>query len=489
MVQEDILKIERQFIYLLLHHKPLVNDWIESSLEIKHFNNQYKTILTVIVDSYDKDVLLTRKSFRKFIEKFSLPIDQVQQDIRFSNCLSSVADKNDFPLLSSTILDNYLSEVSVSAVKRWSKNKKEKGNIIAITELVSDLENLKGDAFSGKEVIYQDIRDFSEDRLKYVDDVRSGAIKEPPRILCGIKEIDETMGTGFAPGILTLFCGEPGGYKSCMMLNVALNIWKKGYNVLHIPVEMAERRMYDRAWARESRINSEKIKDPTKLTDEERNRLEEAQKKWDEEEAKFYVMQHPDGTSVATIRRQIEKCLSIFQPKLVVVDYIDNLYVDKDRGDRHDLEISDMLQELRRMGQSMGFAVVSGAQLGRDSLRRIRRAGASRDQNVFTSEDIRGAHSFPMDADNVYAQIPNNQQPDSLLDIYVVKAREGKKIFPNGRLKATLLVTPEIGLIRSQEDLGIPEDEVLSQLIELEEENDTEDKEEVDNDDSLGFLG
>jgi len=487
MPKEDISKTQKQFIYLLLHSKPLIEEWLNSGLEIKHFSPEYRTILTAIINSYDKDVLLTRKSFGKYVEQLSLPVEQVKQDIVFSHCLSSVADKNDFPLFLSLISDNYLSNISIEAVKRWSKNKEEKGNSFAITELVNDLQNLKDDTASNKEVIYCDIREFSKDRLKYIDDVRSGAIKDPPRVLCGIKEIDETMLIGFEPGTLTLFCGEPGGMKSMIMLNIALNVWKARYNVLHVPVEMAEKRMFDRAWAREARVNSEKIKDPNRLDDEERKRLEEATQRWDQEKSKFYVMQNPDGTSVNTIKRQIEKCLPIFQPKLVVVDYIDNLYADKDRQGRHDLEISDMLQGLRRMGQSMGFAIVSGAQIGREALRRVRRAGTNRDQSLFNSEDIRGAHTFPTDADTVYAQIPNSQQPDSLLELYVIKAREGKRIFPNGTPKATLLVTPEIGLIRSSEDLDMPGDDILGQLIENEEESDNENG-IIEEDNSLGFL-
>jgi len=474
MSKNKILEAERQLIYLLLNNKSLVSDWIDSDSEIKYFDVQHRPILTAILESYDKDVLLTRKSFQEFIKKLIIPIERVQQQVIFNDCLSSVVNENDFPLLLSTIMEGYLSKISLGAIRDFGKNREKKGELFAIKQLLGTFQDLETDASSGKKIIYQDIRDFSKERMKYIDDVRAGLVKDPPRLLCGIKEIDETMKIGFDVGTLTLFCGDVGGFKSCMMLNVALNIWQKGYNVLHVPVEMAEKRMYDRAWSRQARVDAEKIKDPFKLSKEERDRLEEAQKKWDDEKSKFFVMQKPDGTSVSAIKRQIEKYLPIFCPRLVVVDYIDNLDVDKDRQGRHDIEISDMLQELRRMGQELGFAVVSGAQLGRDALRRIRRAGASRDQNAFNSEDIRGAHTFSTDADNIYVQIANAQQPNSLLDIYVVKARDGKRLFPNGHLKATLLITPEIGLIRSMADLNVPGDNVLSQLSE------TDDDDEID---------
>ena len=39
----------------------------------------------------------------------------------------------------------------------------------------------------------EDIRELSKERIKYIDGVCSGKIKEKPRILTGIKEIDDTM--------------------------------------------------------------------------------------------------------------------------------------------------------------------------------------------------------------------------------------------------------------------------------------------------------
>ncbi|PJF38115.1 MAG: hypothetical protein CUN55_18650, partial [Phototrophicales bacterium] len=156
--------------------------------------------------------------------------------------------------------------------------------------------------------------------------------------------------------------------------------------------------------------------------------------------------------------RQIEQNLEIFKPDVVIVDYIANLVPDTKR-ERQDQEIGDMLKELFHMGREgvihdQGFGVVSGAQIGREALRRIRRQPGERVQ--FNSEDIRGAHDYSADASCVYAMMVDPQQPTEKLHIYCVKSRYGKKVFPNGQMRAVLDLHPEISLISSTYDMCNP---------------------------------
>jgi len=470
---ETSLKTEQRLIGLLLRHKQLVGDWLESKTKKECFDYSHKAILSAIEDSFDKDVLLTRKSFLSIVNKMASPQERKKQEISFAECATSFENENNFPLLLSQVFDNYLKRESKRNIKIYTDSLDRLGAEVSLHELSSNLSNLSSSAVVSGTIVYDDIRTFSKDKLEWIDGVRSGKIKEPPRVLTGIPEIDETMGIGLAEGTLTLFCADTGSYKTTMMLNIAMNVWKAGYNVLFVPVEMAENRMYDKAWAREARVNSENIADPIKLTDEERERLVEAQERWDAYEKELYILQMPKETKVSYIRKQVEKYITIFEPRVVVIDYIDNLAPDVDHPGRHDLEISDMLQELRRAGQGLGFGVVSGAQLGRDALKRIRTASSSKDQSIIHSEDIRGAHTFSMDSDNIYAQVVNPTQK-SLMDIYVVKARYGKRTFSNGQYKATLFVTPEFGLIESEEDFEIApvENDLMNKIFEAEESGD-----------------
>lgn len=485
-MSEENLKVEKQLIHLLLNNKDLVADWLECPIKINHFYPEHKLILTAIAESFDKDVLLTRKAFEIFISRIALPKDRIKQEILFNNCLAAKCNKNNFPVLLDSILESYLLRNTIDSISKFKKEKDVTGNRLALKELSNSLQDLLSESFVSHDIIYEDIRDYAPIFRQYLDDVKSGKIQVAEKIICGIREIDDTMVTGFSDGTLTLFCADVSGFKSTMMLNIGLNIWKMGHNVLFVPIEMAREQMHIRATAREANVLSEKLFNPTTMDDEDLAKVDRAIEDWDAYEGKFFVLQLPDGTTVSAIKRQIDKYVDIFKPKVVIVDYVANLEAEVNRYGRNDLEIGDMLKQLRQMGKTMQFAVVSAAQIGREALKRIRKAGATKDTTAINSEDIRGSHEYSADADNIYAQLIHKSQPDSLLDIYVVKARNGKKFFTGGKLKATLAVSPEIGLIQSCEGQSFGDDGTMDEIYERKEENhntlygnDQEEEEEV----------
>jgi hypothetical protein len=116
-----------------------------------------------------------------------------------------------------------------------------------------------------------------------------------------------------------------------------------------------------------------------------------------------------ERTKVSVLRRQIEKRLNQLQPKVVFVDYADNLLPD-DRLSRSDLEMNDTLENLRRIGKSMKFAVVTAAQLGREGLKKLKE---SKNHNL-SSTDIRGGQVMAANSDTVYAQWKNPSNYDEL---------------------------------------------------------------------------
>jgi len=237
-------------------------------------------------------------------------------------------------------------------------------------------------------------------------------------------------------------------HNSTMMLNVALNIWKdKQENVLFVPLEMPREQVIDKMVSRETQINFEKIAKKKYLTDEEVQKIEDVNNQWVKLPSQIYFLEYMERIKVSTIRRQIEKHIDLFKPRLVVIDYIANLIPDLSRDGRNDLEIGDMLKDLRSMGRAYNFAIVSGAQIGREALKRLRKSQS--DKMMAYSEDIRGSHEYSADSDNIYAQFPDPTNPTERLQFFVIKARNGKKVFRDNQTSAVLEVKPEISLIRS----------------------------------------
>lgn len=475
-MDNDSLKIERQFIHLLLHNKELVDVWMNSSLKEDYFHSSHRFILKSISICYDKNVLLNRKTFDSMLSSFSSPKERIEQSNLFLKCqLMEKATVDDFPTLSESILDSFIFNKVSESVESYNVLRKKHNNVYALKDLMGKLQDLEVESVESDKILFSDINEITTPYLQTIKDINSGKIVKKKKVLCGIKEIDETMVTGFQPGTFTLFCADIGGFKSCIMLNVGLNIWKIGHNVLFVPIEMASEQMWNRALARESGVPTERLFNPEKLTPENIKACENIAEQWKNCQSKFYILQLPGMTSVSGIKRQIEKHIDIFQPEVVIIDYMDNLEPDKNFKDRHDLEIHDMILKLRNAGLNKGFAVVSAAQLGRDALKKIRKGGSNKndkEQVSFHSEDIRGAHSFAMAADNVYAQNPNSNQPTSMLDFFVIKARNGKTKFPNGTMRGELELFPEIGLIRGQCDFDAKGDISIDNYFTANEDDD-----------------
>jgi len=248
-------------------------------------------------------------------------------------------------------------------------------------------------------------------------------------------------------------------HNSTMMLNVAINVWKMSHkNVLYVPLEMPREKMYQKFISRETKIPFEQLQHPKLLSDKQVEDIYGFEAKInminEEHNCNLYIMEAPEQIPVSAIRREIERNIDIFKPNLVVIDYIANLIPDETthRRDRNDLEVGDMLKYLRTMGKpgaihEEGLSVVSGAQLGREGLKRYRKSGS---KGVFYSEDIHGSHQYSADSDAMYAQMKPQQANDNTrIEFIQIKSRYGKNVFSNGSNKTMLEVDPKISLIKS----------------------------------------
>lgn len=482
----EVVKVEQQYLSLLLKHRDLVQDYFDSPLRADCFDVHHRTILLAIEDAFARDEMLTRKSFLDYVKQYIARKKEIADLERaFSRVQFSQADRNDCNLFKNQILRSFLNKASATHISNFTKNREDNGELYAITELSESLGDLADSAqTSRKKTVYEDIAKIGLKHWQHIKDVREGKVDEKEFISFGIEELDKTSGVGLAPGTMTLICGDVGGFKSTQMLNIASNVWwKGGKDVLFIPLEMPEDQIYYKWLARQTLIPFEGFVSPKMLTEKQVEALDEfVNKSVPDHPAKFFIMDsYEERSTVSSIRREIQKHLQIFKPRLVVVDYIANLQPDKPKQGRNDLEIGEMLKDLRHMGRpgvmhEEGFAIVSGAQIGREALKRVRKSAG--DKTAFYSEDLRGSHEYSADADCIYAQFPDPQQPDERLQVYCVKARYGKKTFPDGARRALLEVRPEVSLIKSTADYYADDDvdEVLR-------------KADEDTGDDLDFFG
>jgi replicative DNA helicase len=245
-------------------------------------------------------------------------------------------------------------------------------------------------------------------------------------------------------------------HNSNTMLNIAANCWSHPNDpVLIVPLEMPRDMWFSRLLSRQTGIPFEKVIHPHKsnLSDIEFERMASFKKTYADNINRMFIMDPSRRVPVSVIRSEIEKHIEIFKPRLVVVDYIANLIPELHyRNARPDLQIGEMLKDLRIMGRpgamhDRGFGVVSGAQIGREALKRIRKLAVNKQS--FYSEDLRGSHEYSADADNIFVQQEDEKMLGERMFLYNVKTRYGKKTFSNGERRAVLEIKPEICLVRS----------------------------------------
>jgi replicative DNA helicase len=454
---------QRKLLHLVLNDPGKYQDFI-TDLKPEFFATKYQSLVAAIAAMHVRGAILTKNSFSDFVGKAvetgdyekwtgaknaSKNMVQLSESSLFSEIVNTeTASKNDFDFYCDKLKENYARESANNILANFSST--AKSDIFkASADLSEAMKALSSEADSGA-ARFLDGADFGN--TEWLKNLEHRRTSPEERLLTGFPEIDYCISVGLKPGMLSLFVADVGGFKTTMMLNIALNIFKMyNENVLFVPLEMPAEMLYHKVISREARVDLEKLEHADKLTDNEFERVKREVEKWKEIQHKFVMLDPKNRLRVSDIRKAIEQNYAWFKPKVVVVDYISILTPEKvhERSPNHE-QIGHMCKDLRQLGRTMGFSVISAAQLSRDAIKKHRKEKEG--QQTVGSEDVRGSHDFSADSDNIFAQVPMPSQPSEKLQIFCIKARYGKKVFEDGKPYAVLNVAPEIGRISSEQD-------------------------------------
>ncbi len=458
----DTLKLEKQIIHLMMHSREAVQTVSGSAVQLHHFSPSHQILVEALLEAEARHAQLTRLSFDTFLETRHVPtrVALVNRAL-FNECrhFTEGVKLDDIHALLEKKRIAYVGERSHELLQEYKKNL-EKDAIFAANELVDSLKSTLDETEQSSNVTFNDI--MSDEFWAQYDAERDHKKNAELSVTdCGLPEIDSVMGVGFDPETLTVICADVGGFKSTMMLNIALNIWKRhNKDVLFVGLEMPRNRLMDKIMSREARIPFDYFQKPKNVwTEQHEQKLQAAKTELrggpDGNKGRFVLLEFGERTTVNQIKRQIEKHLTHFKPCVVVIDYIANLEPDADkrRKDRNDLEIGDMLKALLKMGKpgsvsKDGFGIVTGAQLNREALKRMKTYRGDATKYMFSSDDIQGSHQYSADATSIFVLYPDPANKNRLF-VFPVKNRYGKKVYPDGSNKAALDVQPDINLIES----------------------------------------
>lgn len=414
------IDIERKLIHLMLKDRQAIDEILDEGYGTDFFIKRHRFLVESIYQEYIDSGqlrLLNREAFRQKLldNNVNNIIDSMQV---YDKCYLQVfAETDDLGHLKKSFVEGFIGQQTIELLKKYNENTKKNGYLGAARTLVDHLQQLVS-VTEIRQTVFAPMYDIKDEYLQQLDYRKKNA---DAVIRCGIPEIDDGIGVGFGPQQLTLFVADVGGHKTNMMLNIAINLYNRGYNVLFIPLEMDRLMLTNRIMANITGIDFHKFFHPNLITDIEQKKIKEASI-WLKKDHKFCILDADERTSVSRLKFEIENRAKYFKPAVVIIDYIANLQPDIRYGSRNDLEIGDILKSLRFLGKKYRFHIISAAQMNRAAIKALREGK----EGVIDSTAVHGSHQYSADSDTVFALMPNLNETDRI-KLLTIKARYGPK--------------------------------------------------------------
>ncbi len=370
-ISKVYLEIEQKIINLMLQHKDVIGEMVDSGVGVDFFDSRHRPLVQSIYYTYsvsDGKRLLTDDHFRSLLlergGKGDITIAmQVYHECRYGVHFSNT--KENFDLLKKQLVNSF----------------------VRLDKKINNKEEI---------------------------------------VLCKIPEIDEAMNVGFKPGHTTLIVGATGGHKTNLMLNIALQVYEQGKNVLFLPLEMDWEDFVTRIISNVASVSYGHLLNPAQLTKEEYKRAKEA-RAWISKTNKFSLLDVDEQITVPFLQRELEKRRNHFAPDLVVVDYLGLLKTQSNFGQRYDLALGDLTKSMKFLGKKYAFHTLTAAQLGRADIKRLREEGPGA---RLDSTSVKGSQEVSADVEFIFAlsAIPDE---DDRLKFHNIKSRYGPSGYTN----------------------------------------------------------
>lgn len=209
-----------------------------------------------------------------------------------------------------------------------------------------------------------------------------------------LKMLNKIFGGGLSPKTLNVIAAGTGAGKTLFLCHVAQDLFKKGYKVLYITLEMAEERISERI---DANIMDTSIAD-LRLLDKDTYKARFT-KGCGKKSGKLIIKEYPTcGANVGNFRALLNdlKLKKGFEPDVLIVDYINIVASQRNIPISNSYQyIKSVCEELRGLAIEFGFPILSSTQFNR--------AGTNT-ENVGLGE-ISESHGLSMTVDALLALI------------------------------------------------------------------------------------
>lgn len=223
---------------------------------------------------------------------------------------------------------------------------------------------------------------------------------EIPAITSGVTAIDKLVG-GFFGGELTVVAARPAVGKSAFGLNIAISATDKGHKVSFVSCEMNNVGYGQRILSREAWVNGEVLR-KAEMDAEEWDRICTALTAIGEYHIDFmFPEDNPNGMTLENVAKSIRQKARCKEVDLLIVDYIGILQTERRFKENRD-RIGYITGELKKLSQVANIPVVALCQVNRDAHGRMP-----------TMDQLRDSGSVEQDADGIiFLHRPeNNKDP------------------------------------------------------------------------------
>lgn len=231
------------------------------------------------------------------------------------------------------------------------------------------------------------------DAEKHMEARRKGEELPSPASATGYAKLDEMLSGGLWPGEVIILAARPGGGKTTLAINFALNAANRPREKNPIPtaffsLEMPEKQITKNMLCREARVSSQKMR---RYVFDENDYQEVLHASQQLKQAPIFIDDTP-GLTPGEMRARARRLRHRENIGLIIIDYLQLMQPGR-RYDSREQAVADMSRQTKSLARELSIPVILLSQL--------RRPPQGQENSAPTISDLRESGSIEQDADVV----------------------------------------------------------------------------------------
>lgn len=339
-------------------------------------------------------------------------LKQAKEEITMLTVKNKLTDEKNILSYLATLSENIYSTTAESIYKKLIELTKKRQMQKLLNESVAKIKDTENIDIDIEKIIKElnkiEDREVKEENLKEqiintLDMIEKNMKnKNDYSLYTGMLDLDQ-LTCGLHNEELTIIGARPGMGKTTFALQIADYIAKKKIPVMFISLEMSEEQIITKLIAKETRINSTKMRLGT-LTDQEAVKVYEAGAEL--EEKSLYITSNL--RTIQQIEVEARKMKNKKNIGLIIIDYI-QLIKSSQKFNLREQEVADITRTLKLLTLELKIPIIGLCQLNRNATR----------QEPMLS-DLRESGAIEQDADNVIF-IYQEEETDAAAPVVTIK--------------------------------------------------------------------